>query len=513
MKQKNNTVDKKGKEMFLGKKSERKPKRSSLFIKYFKVTLVTVIVTIFSLAFVFLLFIANYWTSTSVETLKRNVIQVAETAENLFTSGKIETANAESNLVLCNSFNMISSAIDADVFMTNLSGEIILCKDLLNSNMEVVNQGECHLHEGYIMPDRIVSKTTPEGYYAMDDLMGLYDAMHIVVGCTVMYEGYEIGYIYAVTPVTEGLGPYAIEMLRMFAGSAIISLVMALILVYIFSFGLTRPMREMSSITRSYSHGDFTRRIKVKGNDELSDLAESLNDMAQSLSVLEDSRRSFVANVSHELKTPMTSIGGFIDGILDGTIPEQEHRFYLKIVSKEVRRLSTLVMTMLTLSKIEAGEEKLKLSETEMSKLVFNALLSFEKAIDKAGIQIEGFESMPQVRVLADENMLFQVAYNLFDNAVKFTNEGGTIYIGLVDEPDKVTVNISNTGRGISKEDMARIFERFYKVDKSRSEHVKGVGLGLNLAKNIVELHGGEISVASEPGKLTTFSFWIPKEQ
>lgn len=499
--------------MFLKKKSERRPKRSSLFIKYFRVTLVTVVVTIFSLAFVFLLFIANYWTSTSVETLKRNVIQVAGTAENLFSSGKIETDNAEANLVLCNSFNMISSAIDADVFMTNLSGEIILCKDLLNSNMEVVNQGECDLHEGYIMPDRIISRTTPKGYYAMDDLVGLYNTMHIVVGCTVMYEGHEIGYIYAVTPVSEGLGPYAIEMFRMFSGAAVISFVMALILVYIFSFGLSKPLREMSDITKSYANGDFTRRIKVKGNDELSDLAESLNDMAEALSILEDSRRSFVANVSHELKTPMTSIGGFIDGMLDGTIAENEQRFYLQIVSKEVKRLSTLVMTMLTLSKIEAGEEKLKLSETEMNKLVFNALLSFEKAIDKAGIQIEGFESMPLVKVSADENMLFQVAYNLFDNAVKFTNEGGTIYIGLEETSDRVTVNISNTGRGISKQDMARIFERFYKVDKSRSEHVKGVGLGLNLAKNIVELHGGEISVASEPGQLTTFSFWIPKEK
>lgn len=498
--------------MFIKSKSKRKPKRSSIFMKYFRVTLATVIMTIFSLAMVFLLFIANYWTGTSVDTLKRNVVQVAQTAENLFTSGKIETATAESNLVLCNSFNMISSAIDADVFMTNLSGEIILCKDLLNSNMEVVNQGECPLHEGYIMPERIVSETTVDGYYAMDDLVGLYDALHIVVGSTVMYEGYEIGYIYAVMPVTEGLGPYAIEMLRMFAGAAVISFVMVVILVYVFSFGLTKPMQEMSSITKSYANGDFSRRIKVKGNDELSDLAESLNGMAQSLSVLEDSRRSFVANVSHELKTPMTSIGGFIDGMLDGTIPEREQRFYLKIVSKEVKRLSTLVMTMLTLSKIEAGEEKLKLSETEMSQLIFNALLSFEKAIEKANIQIEGFESMAPVKIMADENMLFQVAYNLFDNAVKFTNEGGTIYIDLVDEPDKLTVNVSNTGKGISEEDMGRIFERFYKVDKSRSEHVKGVGLGLNLAKNIVELHGGEISVASEPGRLTTFSFWIPKK-
>jgi len=498
----------------MSKEKKRVPMRNTLFFKYFAITMAIIVVTIVAIAIVFLIFLANYWTGTSVDTLTRNVLNVSETAEDLFKSGKAENDNAEANLVLCNSLTMVSNAIDADVFMTNLNGDIILCKDLLNSNMEVVNQGECHTHEGFTMPQRILLSTESEeddSYYTMDELEGLYDDLSIVVGTCINYKGSCIGYIYAVTPVSSGLGPYISGMINMFFGASVISIVVALIMAYIFSYGLTKPLQDMSRITYQYAKGDFSQRIKTKGNNEITDLGNALNEMAQSLAVLDDSRKSFVANVSHELKTPMTSIGGFIDGILDGTIPEEESKFYLKIVSNEVKRLSTLVVTMLTLSKIEAGEAELKHSDTDMNNLLFNALLSFENAIETSKIEIQGFEDLPSVKIKADEKMLFQVAYNLFDNAVKFTNEGGKIIVEMKDEPNRVTVLISNTGRGISKENLKRVFERFYKVDKSRSEHVMGVGLGLNLAKNIVELHGGEIHVDSVENELTTFSFWVPK--
>ena len=266
----------------------------------------------------------------------------------------------------------------------------------------------------------------------------------------------------------------------------------------------------MSRLTKQYAKGDFSERIEVNGSDELQDLAVSLNGMAESLSVLEESRKSFIANVSHELKTPMTSIAGFIDGILDGTIPASQEKHYLRIVSKEVKRLSRLVVTMLTLSKIEAGEEQIHLTPTDLQTLIFNALFSFEAQIEEAGYEIEGLADLPSIKVMADPDLLFQVCYNLFDNAVKFTNPVGTIRVTAENKSDRVIVHISNTGEGISEQEQKRIFERFYKVDKSRSEHVKGVGLGLNLAQNIVRLHGGEITVSDKPEGFTTFTFWIP---
>ena len=158
-------------------------------------------------------------------------------------------------------------------------------------------------------------------------------------------------------------------------------------------------------------------------------------------------------------------------------------------------------------------ERTLQVSTTDLNQLLFNALLSFESAVEEGGFVIEGFEDLPHIKVQADPELLFQVAYNLFDNAVKFTNKGGTIRVGMEETEGRALVSISNSGKGIPEEEIHRIFERFYKVDKSRSEHVKGVGLGLNLAQDIVELHGGDIYAESEPGGFTSFRFWIPIEK
>ena len=314
-------------------KNHKVPRRTTLFFKYFRVTLAIIIMTIIAMGFVFTLFLTNYWTGTTVDTLKSNALNVAMTAEGLFSSGRMESDEAEANLILCNSLNMVSESLGADVFMTDLSGKIVLCKDIIDSKLEVKNGGKCAIHDGYTVPKRIINATSGDGYYTIDTLEGLYGESSIIVGKSVEYDGKLIGYIYAATPVRDVVTPYALQMLRLFGGAATISIVVAVILIYFFSYGLTKPLEEMSRVTKLYARGDFSKTIKVKGNDELSDLAESLNSMGQSLAIIEESRKSFVANVSHELKTPMTSIGGFIDGILDGTIPQSEESKYLRIVS------------------------------------------------------------------------------------------------------------------------------------------------------------------------------------
>lgn len=267
----------------------------------------------------------------------------------------------------------------------------------------------------------------------------------------------------------------------------------------------------MSAATKRYARGDFSYRVDSHGSgEELSELASALNSMAKALAVLESSRRSFVANVSHELKTPMTTIGGFIDGMLDGTIPPDQQKHYLEIVSAEVKRLSRLVMTMLNMSKIEAGELKLQPSKFDISAQLFQVFLLFEQSIERKKIEIAGLEEMKSVTVEADPDMIHQVLYNLIDNAVKFTQEGGQITASVLSDSEKVIVRIRNTGLGVSSEEINRIFERFYKVDKSRSFDVKGAGLGLYIVKSIIEMHGGQITAKSEEGKYTEFVFWLP---
>ena len=485
----------------------RIPRRTNLFFEYFRVTFLLIIVTTFALCAVFIMFMMNYWTSSNVKTIKRNVAYLVQSVEVANRTGNTDTLYVD--------FHTVSDTVGGDFFLTDNDGNIVICKEILDDNLNHVyeNARECKVHRDYCVSSSILEKTTASGYYTMDNVRGLDDTYSIIVGQKVLGDdGTSVGFVYGILPVEENINSYIVDMLKMFLAAEIVSLVFAMVFVYINSYRMTKPLKEMARITKLYAKGDFSQRITVKGNNELTDLAEKLNSMAESLEVLDDSRSAFVANVSHELKTPMTSIGGFIDGMLDGTIKKEEQNFYLKIVSDEVKRLSTLVQTMLTLSKIEAGEEKLKPAKTDLKNLLFNVLLNFEKSIDEAKIEISGFEDMDSVKVIADEKMLYQVIYNIYDNAVKFTNEGGTIYVELLEELDKVTISIANTGEGIKDEELRHIFERFYKADKSRSEHVKGVGLGLNLAKNIVELHGGEISVSSTPGELTTFSFWIPKE-
>ena len=219
-------------------------------------------------------------------------------------------------------------------------------------------------------------------------------------------------------------------------------------------------------------------------------------------------RRSFTANVSHELKTPMTTIGGFVDGILDGTIPPERQNHYLRIVSSEVQRLSRLVRNMLTLSQIEAGERTIQPTEVEITSLVTNTLLGFEQRLEEKHIEVEGLDT-DRYWVLADADLIQQVVYNLIDNAVKFVNEGGKLSFDFYTEGENIMVAVRNTGSGVLPEEIPRLFDRFYKTDRSRSLDKNGVGLGLSICRTIMNVHEGEIFVRSQPGEYTEFVFGL----
>ena len=267
----------------------------------------------------------------------------------------------------------------------------------------------------------------------------------------------------------------------------------------------------MSDATKQFAVGDFSYRVKVSGNDELAKLGTAFNEMAGALDTLESSRRSFVSNVSHELRTPMTSIGGFIDGILDGTIPRDKTDYYLKIVSDEIRRLSRLVVAMLNMSKIESGSFEMKPAKYDITDQIIHILLTFEQRIDEKNIEIQGLENLPCTYITADSDMIYQVIYNIFDNAVKFTNEGGYIRVDMMQTNDFIEVHIKNSGIGIKSDELSKVFERFYKVDKSRSLDAKGAGLGLYIVKMMVEMHGGSIWARSDDEKSAEFIFRLPK--
>ena len=454
-----------------------------------------------------LFFISDYWQKEKAELLSENAKSISQSMSSLIESETIEADRMQTYLLMYHSMRLISTAIDADIFICDTTGSVVVCGDSADYTHLVQ---DCPVHGDMQISESVLSSNLTKGQAEMTTLGGVYSTPHLTVGETVMFHGKPVAYVFATQSNSASVRPYMLDILKMFLFSALFSLIIAFIAVYILTYNMVKPLRDMSKATKAFAKGDFTYRVKVRGNDELSDLSEAFNTMAKSLGVLEASRRSFVANVSHELKTPMTTIGGFIDGILDGTIPPEKEEYYLKKVSDEIRRLSRLVMTMLNMSKIEAGELKIKPSRFDISQRIFQVLIAFEQNIDKKHIEIQGLDSMESVFVEADEDMIHQVIYNLVDNAVKFTPENGYIAVSALSSNGKVFVRIRNSGEGIASEEVSRIFERFYKVDKSRSFDVKGAGLGLYIVKSIIDMHGGQITASSKVGEYTEFVFWLP---
>ncbi len=306
---------------------------------------------------------------------------------------------------------------------------------------------------------------------------------------------------------------YAVEDLtKTVLSAALLVLLAALIAAYFITERTIAPLREMSMAARKFADGKFESRVIVRGKDEVAELSEAFNQMADSLENLEKMRNSFVANVSHDLRTPMTTIAGFIDGIRDGVIPPEEQDHYLEVVSIEVHRLSRLVASLLDLSRIQAGDRKFVKKNFDICEMARLILISFEQQIDEKKLDVEFECEEERMSVMADHDAIYQIFYNICHNALKFSRRGGKLRIRLAGTKEKkVQVSVYNEGEGIPTEDQPYVFERFYKSDKSRGLDKTGVGLGLYIAKTIISAHGEKIWVTSEPGKSCEFFFTLSR--
>ena len=275
-----------------------------------------------------------------------------------------------------------------------------------------------------------------------------------------------------------------------------------------------KPIKQMTAAARRMAHGQMDVRVDVDDTDtaELNELAVAFNNMSQALAQSERKRQEFVANVSHELKTPMTTISGYMDGMMDGTIPEEQRPKYMEIISSEVKRLSRLVRSMLEVSRIQdQGIPDERKRPFDLCQTVGEVLLSFEQKINGKKLEVE--TDLPDLgaRTLADPDAITQVVYNLIDNAVKFCPDGGTLGLKIAQTKNgKYLVSVSNTGPTIPAEELPLVFDRFHKTDKSRSADRDGWGLGLYIVKTIILSHGEDVYVTSRDG-VTEFSFTLPK--
>ena len=286
----------------------------------------------------------------------------------------------------------------------------------------------------------------------------------------------------------------------------------AMIIMSVLTRRVTAPLREMGKAASAFGHGMLSARVPIESSspEEVQDLAIAFNNMAASLQQSEYRRQEFVANISHELKTPMTAISGYVDGMLDGTIPPEKHPKYLQTVSQESKRLSRLVRSMLDISRLqEQGIPEEHKTRFDLTECVGQVLITFEQRIlEKAlDVQVE-FPDYP-IYTHASMDAITQVVYNLLDNAVKFCPENGVLGINIRENGKKLFVTVSNDGDTIPPQELPLVFDRFHKLDKSRSQDRDGWGLGLYIVKTLVCSHGEDISVSSKDGK-TDFTFTLP---
>lgn len=483
-------------------KKHKRRKRGSIFTKYFIRSGITITFGFTLLGFVMMVFIGSQWWDDKAINLNRNAKSISDAYVELIESGQNSSSDEE---LLQSTLRTMSSSTLSEYFITDAEGNVLFCGDC-----DGRNSSECNAHKDYSVNSEYMKRAATNGfsdYVGGDD----FEFGSFVVSIPIKSDDETVAVAFAVEDVITGLVPYIVRILESYFYSLIIALIGVFFGLFFITRDVTKPLSEMQKITKHYAKGDFEHQARENyKNRDFNDFAKSLNKMGYELKINEESRKSFVANVSHELKTPMTSIGGFIDGIMDGTIPPEQEKKYLGLVSNEVKRLSRMVVSMLNLSKIEAGEIQLSPIIYDVSSQLFETLLSFEKKINENNIEIEGFEDIGSVMMRADKDLVQQVVYNLIDNAVKFTPENGKITVFAHNNGEATTVTIRNSGAGISEEEISRIFERFYKVDKSRSFDTKGVGLGLYIVKTIINMHDGDIRAASKQGEYTEFSFEIP---
>ena len=456
------------------------------------------LLTLILLGSVFQQLTDNYLTDFTFRRLDEN----ADTISRLATS--FVTGDGERREFLIN-LDMASRLSGTDIVICNSEGRVVLCSD---------SPFSCQ-HLRLQVNQQYLDKVVQTGYDSATGLVrGLYDDARYLVSMPITNENTDqaVGIVIVSVP-TATVSALLDRLANYYLCTALIVVLVFIIISAVFMGRQSRPLQEMARAANAFAHGDLDSRVRVEENasEEIQDLTVAFNNMASSLQKSEYRRQEFVANVSHELKTPMTTISGYVDGILDGTIPEAKRDHYLRIVSDETKRLARLVRSMLDISQLqsEEGIPDEKKMNFDMGECAGQVLLTFEKKINDKHLEVS--VDMPEhpVYTFANPDSITQVIYNLLDNAIKFCPEGGNLGLTIREGGKKVYVSVSNDGDTIPPEELPLVFDRFHKLDKSRSQNRDGWGLGLYIVKTIVCSHGENISVTSRDGK-TEFTFTMP---
>jgi|GEM_PF-13485 len=388
--------------------------------------------------------------------------------------------------------------LNSEIRIINPSGRLVLDT---NSPLDV---------ENVVVIENFDSTVTSGSYYIVGDFFGNFDSDVLTVFAPITSNYKVKGYVVIHTDMND-IQKSCNSLLNISYITLAILFLLSLIILIFFTEIVYIPLRKITHATEQYAAGNMHYEFQVDSEDEIGYLASCLNYMASEIARSEDDQKKFVANVSHDFRSPLTSIRGYLEAMLDGTIPPEMHEKYITIVLNETERLTKLTNSLLTLNNLNTKGMLLDKTDFDINQVIRNTASTFEGTCHNKSIAIEMILTGNEMYVHADMGKIQQVLYNLMDNAIKFSHHDSVIHIETSEKKNKLFVSVKDTGIGIPKEDLKLIWDRFYKSDLSRGKDKKGTGLGLSIVKEIINAHDEHINVISTPGVGSEFIFSLPK--
>lgn len=456
----------------------------------------------FILSFVAMVLIAFLYTSTlgshliEKSLLKSSSTRIYNMATNIANRQAQNYYKSNSSLSnLYDDLKSIALAEDIQIWMVDPSGTIFLnTESTITSNLETIEDFD---------PISLGSN-----YYSTGTFFGYFNTRMLTVMVPVTYSLNLRGYVVIHSPYSSIINQreQLLFSFYMIALGIFICIAAILIALLVLIYG---PLRKITLGAKEYASGNLAYRIPVKTNDELGYLANTLNYMSSELEKTGEYQRKFIANVSHDFRSPLTSIKGYIEAMLDGTIPVEMQERYMRIVLNETDRLNKLTREMLTLNNLDNKGFLLNITKFDINKMIKDTVATFEGTCTSKKIQLELLLTEEIMLVSADVGRIQQVLYNLLDNAIKFSPQNSSIEIETTVRHGKLYISVRDHGVGIPRESLNKIWDRFYKIDASRGKDKRGTGLGLSIVKEIIHAHGQKIDVISTEGAGTEFIFTL----
>lgn len=431
-------------------------------------------------------------------------------AEQLYRESSLLASDYKGNLTsvtqpipnIQNELENISEYLNVEIWFIDADGNFLL--DSSNPNARyLAERGQNLKIENFNISD------FGNSFYQVGNYYGYFTEDTLTVFSTMTNNYKVIGYVIIHEPMSIVL-EQSDEIVDIVFLSFIIMFFCACIVLFVFTLVVYRPIRDITKGAERYAKGDFSQKIKVKSNDEIGYLANTLNYMGNTLNTMDDEHRKFISNVSHDFRSPLTSIKGYIEAMIDGTIPVEMQDKYLNIILFETERLNKLTQSILDLNNFGANGISLHISDFDINEMIRQTTMTFEGVCNKKGLSFDLVLTEKQLYVKGDMSKIQQVLYNLIDNATKFSNKNSAIIIETSIQNEKVLISVKDSGIGIPADSLKKIWDRFYKTDLSRGKDKTGTGLGLAIVKEIVQAHNENINVISTEGVGTEFIFTLP---